>query len=82
MCLKVYSCLWKTEQKAMSDKTDYIDSFDQYLRQGEPSRRESAANLGISLATLKRDISTLKQKGFVKREGSDKAGRWVAVRKP
>ncbi len=27
----------------MSDKTDYIDSFDQYLRQGEPSRRESAA---------------------------------------
>ena len=28
----------------MDNEKDYIASFDEYLRQGEPSKRESAAN--------------------------------------
>ena len=30
--------------KTMDNEKDYIASFDEYIRQGEPSKRESAAN--------------------------------------
>ena len=40
-----------------------------------------AALLNVSIATLRRDISTLKRKGYVEREGSDKSGRWVVLKR-
>lgn len=39
--------------------------------------RELAARLGVTEKTIKRDIAALRGDGFVSREGSDKAGRWI-----
>jgi ATP-dependent DNA helicase RecG len=38
--------------------------------------------LGVSLTTLRREISTLKENGYVQRAGSDKTGHWVVLQKP
>ena len=37
--------------------------------------------LGVSIATLRREISTLKSMGYVQRVGSDKSGHWVVLKR-
>ena len=44
--------------------------------------REDLANkLGISLATLKRELTSLRKEGYITRSGSDKNGQWIVVSK-
>ena len=44
--------------------------------------REDLANkLGISLATLKRELTSLRKEGYITRSGSDKNGQWIVLSK-
>lgn len=36
--------------------------------------------IGLSKPTVERVIATLKKKGYIKREGSDKTGRWITLK--
>ena len=36
--------------------------------------------LGLSRTTIQRAIKSLKEKGFIQREGSDKAGNWIVLK--
>ena len=45
------------------------------------TREELAKRADISLSTLKREIASLRRKGFIIREGSDKAGRWIVIKR-
>ena len=40
------------------------------------SRKTIAQNLGISTATVARDVDSLKTKGIIERIGGDKGGYW------
>ena len=44
------------------------------------TRDELAKNVGLSLATLKREISILRKNGFIGRNGSNKNGQWLLLR--
>lgn len=51
------------------------------MKQNLSITREILANkLNVSLATLKRELSSLRQKGCIDRSGSDKNGRWVILK--
>lgn len=41
---------------------------------------EISAKLGVSVATIKRNIQHLKKLGIIAREGSDKTGKWVILK--
>ena len=38
-----------------------------------------ANKLDISLATLKRELTSLRKKGYISRSGSDKNGQWIIL---
>lgn len=40
---------------------------------------EMKEKLGVSIATINRDITALKEKGVLTREGGDKGGRWIIL---
>lgn len=40
------------------------------------SKREMASKIGISTTAIDKNLATLKKKGFLKRVGPDKGGRW------
>lgn len=44
------------------------------------AREILASKLNVSLATLKRELSSLRQKGYITRSGSDKNGQWVILK--
>ena len=44
------------------------------------TREILASKLNVSLATLKRELSSLRQNGYITRSGSDKNGRWVILK--
>lgn len=44
------------------------------------TREILASKLNVSLATLKRELSSLRQKGYIARSGSDKNGQWVILK--
>ena len=44
------------------------------------TREILASKLNVSLATLKRELSSLRQKGYITRSGSDKNGQWVILK--
>ena len=51
------------------------------VKQNLSITREILANkLNVSLATLKRELSSLRQKGYIARSGSDKNGQWVILK--
>ena len=51
------------------------------MKQNLSITREILANkLNVSLATLKRELSSLRQKGYIDRSGSDKNGQWVILK--
>lgn len=51
------------------------------MKQNLSITREILANkLNVSLATLKRELSSLRQKGYITRSGSDKNGQWVILK--
>lgn len=51
------------------------------MKQNLSITREILANkLNVSLATLKRELSSLRQKGYIARSGSDKNGQWVILK--
>jgi len=41
--------------------------------------KDLATSLGVSEKTVKRDIAALRADGVIRREGSDKTGRWIAL---
>ncbi|MCX4278818.1 winged helix-turn-helix domain-containing protein [Muribaculum sp.] len=49
---------------------------------GSPSATYSdiANQLNKSIATVKRNLQKLKEFGIIKREGSDKTGRWIILK--
>lgn len=49
---------------------------------GNPSATYSdiANQLNKSIATVKRNLQRLKELGFIKREESDKTGRWIILK--
>lgn len=48
------------------------------MKQNPSITRENLANkLDISLATLKRELTSLRKKGYISRSGSDKNGLWI-----
>ena len=52
------------------------------MKQNPSIIREDLANkLGISLATLKRELTSLRKEGYITRSGSDKNGLWIVVSK-
>ena len=52
------------------------------MKQNPSITREDLANkLGISLATLKRELTSLRKEGYITRSGSDKNGQWIVVSK-
>lgn len=52
------------------------------MKQSPSIIREDLANkLGISLATLKRELTSLRKEGYITRNGSDKNGQWIVVSK-
>ena len=52
------------------------------MKQSPSIIREDLANkLGISLATLKRELTSLRKEGYITRSGSDKNGQWIVVSK-
>lgn len=52
------------------------------MKQNPSIIRENLANkLGISLATLKRELTSLRKEGYITRSGSDKNGQWIVVSK-
>ena len=52
------------------------------MKQNPSIIREDLANkLGISLATLKRELTSLRKEGYITRSGSDKNGQWIVVSK-
>ena len=43
--------------------------------------RENLANkLDVSIATLKRELTSLRKKGYISRRGSDKNGQWIILK--
>ncbi len=46
----------------------------------ELSARELAVLLRRTFGTIQRNINTLKEKGFLQREGSDRSGRWIILK--
>lgn len=51
------------------------------IQQNPTLNREELANkIGLSVATLKREITILREKGYIDRKGSNKSGQWL-VRK-
>ena len=52
------------------------------MKQNPSIIREDLANkLGISLATLKRELTSLRKECYITRSGSDKNGQWIVVSK-
>ena len=49
------------------------------LIQGNPkiTGAQLAQQLGVGLRTVRREVKRLKDKGWIERVGSDKAGHWV-----
>lgn len=40
---------------------------------------EMKEKLGVSIATIYREIAALRKKGALTREGGDKGGRWIIL---
>ena len=48
------------------------------IQQNPTLNREELANkTGLSVATLKREITILREKGYIERKGSNKSGQWL-----
>ena len=45
------------------------------------TRDDLAKEVGVSLATLKREISILRKNGYIGRGGSNKNGQWLLLKK-
>lgn len=44
------------------------------------TREDLAKMLEVSLATLKRELTSLRKKGYIARSGSDKNGQWLILK--
>lgn len=64
----------KTQNDTVIDTVLYLIKQDNKITATEISER-----LNISLSTAKRKIKELKDKGIVKRVGSDKTGYWKII---
>lgn len=47
----------------------------------EKSQKEYAGMLGVSVSTVKRMFAKLQSEGLIRREGTNRKGRWLVVRK-
>lgn len=55
--------------------------YDLVVENGSLTYAEYATRLGVSDVTIKRRLSALKEKGIIKRQGSNKNGYWEILRK-
>ena len=45
------------------------------------TRNELAEKVNLSLATLKREMASLRENGYISRDGSNKTGQWIILKK-
>ena len=51
------------------------------MKQNPSITRENLANkLDVSIATFKRELTSLRKKGYISRRGSDKNGQWIILK--
>lgn len=51
------------------------------MKQNPSITRENLANkLDVSITTLKRELTSLRKKGYISRRGSDKNGQWIILK--
>ncbi|MCQ2305605.1 MAG: winged helix-turn-helix transcriptional regulator, partial [Bacteroidales bacterium] len=50
-------------------------------RNGVFSAKDLTEMLSVSLSTVERNLSFLQKNGFIKREGSDRYGKWIVLKK-
>lgn len=55
--------------------------YDLVVENGSLTYAEYAARVGVSDVTIKRRLSALKEKGIIRRQGSNKKGYWEILRK-
>ena len=55
--------------------------LDKIKNKKDITQQELADETGISLRTIKRNISLLKETGYIKRVGSRKTGHWEVLKK-
>ena len=49
------------------------------LKNPEITQKELAAQIGIAQKSIERNISWLKQNGYLNREGNNRTGRWIVL---
>ena len=58
----------------MSDTEKKV--YDEIVNNNDITREIIANNIGVNVKTVARAINVLKDKGIIKRVGSDKTGHW------
>ena len=58
--------------------------FNRLIETGQMNVLETSASLAthfkINARTIRRDLSVLQTKGFIRHDGPDKGGRWVIIK--
>jgi Predicted transcriptional regulator containing an HTH domain and an uncharacterized domain shared with the mammalian protein Schlafen len=65
-----------TENDAEKLSSREVDVLSLIKKDNSVSRKIIAEKLGISTATVARDIDSLKSKGLIERAGGDRGGHW------
>ena len=52
------------------------------LENGIETSRSLSSVFGVTERTLRRDLASMQQKGYIRRDGPDKGGRWVILKNP
>lgn len=58
-----------------------LDLIEIISRDGKVTAKNMSEILSVTLRTLERDLSYLQKNGFVGREGSDRYGSWIVLKK-
>lgn len=58
-----------------------LDLIEIISRDGKVTAKNMSEILSVTLRTLERDFSYLQKNGFVGREGSDRYGSWIVLKK-
>ena len=58
--------------------------FNRLIETGQMNVLETSASLAthfkVDAKTIRRDLSVLQTKGFIRHDGPDKGGRWVVIK--
>ena len=65
----------------MNDSNDTLnDTLNLLKMYPNIKQKDIAKKLKVSEVTIKRNIKELKEKGYIKREGSKKTGHWKIIK--